>query len=41
MVLATRDARAILGRTVELSDVIWQQANLAGFLAAATRPTCR
>jgi len=33
MVLATRDARAILGRTVELSDVIWQQANLAGFLA--------
>ena len=33
MMLATRDARAILSRTVELSDVIWQQANLAGFLA--------
>lgn len=33
MVLATREARAILGKTVELSDVIWQQANLAGFLA--------
>jgi homoserine kinase len=34
MMLATREARAILRRTVELSDVIWQQANLAGFLAA-------
>lgn len=33
MVLATREARAILSRTVPLSDVIWQQANLAGFLA--------
>lgn len=33
MVLATREARAILRKTVELSDVIWQQANLAGFLA--------
>jgi homoserine kinase len=33
MVLATREARAILRSTVELSDVIWQQANLAGFLA--------
>ena len=33
MVLATREARAILRDTVELSDVIWQQANLAGFLA--------
>jgi homoserine kinase len=33
MVLATREARAILSKTVELSDVIWQQANLAGFLA--------
>ena len=32
MVLATREARAILRKTVELSDVIWQQANLAGFL---------
>ncbi len=33
MVLATREARAILSKTVPLSDVIWQQANLAGFLA--------
>jgi homoserine kinase len=33
MVLATREARAILRPTVDLSDVIWQQANLAGFLA--------
>ena len=33
MVLATREARAILRKTVDLSDVIWQQANLAGFLA--------
>jgi homoserine kinase len=33
MVLATREARAILKKTVDLSDVIWQQANLAGFLA--------
>jgi homoserine kinase len=33
MMLATREARAILGKTVALADVIWQQANLAGFLA--------
>jgi homoserine kinase len=33
MMLATREARAILRKSVELSDVIWQQANLAGFLA--------
>ena len=33
MVLATREARAILSATVPLADVIWQQANLAGFLA--------
>jgi homoserine kinase len=32
-VLETRGARAILGRTVMLSDVVWQQANLAGFVA--------
>jgi homoserine kinase len=32
-VLETRSARAILGRTVTLSDVVWQQANLAGFVA--------
>jgi homoserine kinase len=31
--LETRGARAILGRTVALSDVVWQQANLAGFVA--------
>jgi homoserine kinase len=34
MVLNTREAREILDRSVPLSDVIWQQANLAGFLAA-------
>jgi homoserine kinase len=33
MVLATREARAILKPDVPLADVIWQQANLAGFLA--------
>jgi homoserine kinase len=33
MVLPTREARAILSKSVPLSDVIWQQANLAGFLA--------
>jgi homoserine kinase len=32
MVLGTREARAILRKSVDLSDVIWQQANLAGFL---------
>lgn len=32
-VLETRGARAILGRTVALSDVVWQQANLAGVVA--------
>jgi homoserine kinase len=32
-VLGTREARAILSKTIPLSDVIWQQANLAGFLA--------
>jgi homoserine kinase len=31
--LTTRTARQILEPTVNLSDVIWQQANLAGFLA--------
>jgi homoserine kinase len=29
-ILETRGARAILGRSVTLSDVVWQQANLAG-----------
>ena len=32
MMLATRAAREILNRSIELSDVIWQAANLAGFL---------
>ena len=32
MVLATKEARKILKPTVSLSDVIWQTANLAGFL---------
>ncbi len=32
MMLSTREARQILKPTVALSDVIWQQANLAGFL---------
>ena len=31
--LSTREARAILKSTVALSDVVWQTANLAGFLA--------
>lgn len=32
MMLATREAREILKRSIDLSDVIWQSANLAGFL---------
>ena len=32
MVLSTRDARNILNRSIDLSNVIWQSANLAGFL---------
>lgn len=32
MMLSTREARQILKRTVDLSDVIWQSAHLAGFL---------
>ncbi len=32
MVLSTREARRILKPTVNLSDLIWQSANLAGFL---------
>ena len=31
--LSTRDARTLLKRTVDLADVVWQTANLAGFLA--------
>jgi homoserine kinase len=33
MVVSTRDARSILKRTVELSDFVWQTANLAGFIS--------
>jgi len=33
MYLATKHARAILKRTVDLSDFIWQTANLAGFIS--------
>jgi len=32
MQLATRAAREILNRSIDLSNVIWQSANLAGFL---------
>jgi homoserine kinase len=32
MELATRASRGVLQRTTALSDVVWQQANLAGFL---------
>lgn len=34
MTLSTKEARRILKKTVELSDVVWQTANLAGFLSA-------
>lgn len=33
MYLATAKARAILRRSVELSDFVWQTANLAGFIS--------
>ena len=33
MFLATRQARAILRRSVDLSDFVWQTANLAGFIS--------
>jgi homoserine kinase len=33
MFLATAKARAILKRSVELSDFVWQTANLAGFIS--------
>lgn len=33
MFLATSEARAILRRSVELSDFVWQTAHLAGFIA--------
>lgn len=34
MFLSTKEARRILSPTVELSDVVWQCANLAGFISA-------
>jgi homoserine kinase len=33
MFLATKQARAILSRTVDMSDFVWQTANLAGFIS--------
>ena len=33
MFLSTREARRILKKTVDLSDLVWQTANLAGFLS--------
>ena len=33
MFLSTKQARAILKRSVELSDFVWQSANLAGFIS--------
>jgi homoserine kinase len=33
MFLSTKQARAILRRTVEMSDFVWQTANLAGFIS--------
>jgi homoserine kinase len=33
MFLSTRQARAILRRSVDLSDFVWQTANLAGFIS--------
>jgi homoserine kinase len=33
MFLSTREARRILRKSIDLSDVVWQTANLAGFLS--------
>lgn len=33
MFMSTREARRILRKSVDLSDVVWQTANLAGFLS--------
>lgn len=33
MFLATKQARAILSRTIDMSDFVWQTANLAGFIS--------
>lgn len=37
LVVATEKARGILKRSVDLSDFVWQSANLAGFIAACYR----
>jgi homoserine kinase len=34
MFLSTKEARRILSKTVDLSDLVWQCANLAGFISA-------
>jgi homoserine kinase len=34
MFLSTKEARRILSKTVDMSDLIWQCANLAGFISA-------
>lgn len=34
MFLSTREARRILSKTVDMSDLVWQCANLAGFISA-------
>jgi homoserine kinase len=34
MFLSTKEARRILSRTVDMSDLVWQCANLAGFISA-------
>jgi homoserine kinase len=34
MFLSTKEARRILSKTVNLSDLVWQCANLAGFISA-------
>ncbi len=34
MFLSTKEARRILSKTVQLSDLVWQCANLAGFISA-------
>ncbi|MCX7059212.1 MAG: homoserine kinase [Proteobacteria bacterium] len=35
MYLSTKEARGILSSTVKLSDLVWQCANLAGFISAS------
>ena len=35
--LATKEARAVLSKTIGMSDFVWQTANLAGFIAGVIR----